>query len=55
MFPLIVPPPETIENVPPEGDAVNFFVSFSVIVLVVVVLSATSHGKQTVTSTASKS
>ena len=38
---LIVPPPETIENVPPVGFPVNVFVSFSVIEAVDVVLSAT--------------
>ena len=43
MFPLIVPPPETIEKVPPAGDAVNVFVSPSVIWAFEVVLSAVSH------------
>ena len=48
VFPLIVPPPETIVNVPPAGVPVNVLVSFSKILAVDVVLSADTQfvGKQ---------
>ena len=39
--PLILPPPETILQAPPEGVAVNVFVCVSLIVALDVVLSAT--------------
>ena len=41
MFPLIDPPPETIDQVPPFGAPINVLVSSTVIVAVDVVLSAT--------------
>ena len=39
---MIVPPPETIDQVPPAGFAANVLVSSSVIAVVVVVLLATT-------------
>ena len=39
---MIVPPPETIDQVPPAGAPDKVFVWFSVIEAVVVVLSATT-------------
>ena len=49
MLPLIEPPPETIDQVPPAGVAVSVFVSFSRIFAVAVVLSTTtSHTAVTV-------
>ena len=43
-LPLIEPPPETIDQVPPAGVPLKVFVSFSVIFAVAVVLSAVSQG-----------
>ena len=42
VVPVIVPPPETIDQVPPKGAPVNVFVCPSVIEATVVVLSATT-------------
>ena len=40
VFPEIVPPPETTDQVPPEGEPTKVFVWFSVIEAVFVVLEA---------------
>jgi cold shock CspA family protein len=44
VLPEIAPPPETIENVPPEGEPTNVFVPFPVIEAEEVVLLATGQG-----------
>ena len=54
VFPLIVPPPETIEKVPPAGVPLNVFISSSVIEAVDVVLFAVKQTGVTVKVTSSE-
>ena len=51
---MIVPPPETIVNVPPAGEPVNVLVSSSEIEAELVVLSATKQTGVTVKVTSSE-
>ena len=44
MFPEIDPPPETIDQVPPEGEPTKVLVWFSVIEALEVVFTATGQG-----------
>ena len=54
MLPEIVPPPETIENVPPRGVPANALVIFSQIVAVEVAFVVTGDVAFTVKTTSEK-